>query len=205
MADHVQEANPSRHRHLHLPSRVMSSLNGARGSLRVKLLKGVFDPIDWFIHQLCSCKEVSSFAYLTGLSKMEIWPIESAGKKSIQDILNSFDKFVCTIPEKACMRCRAHLNSISINRIRNEIQSNFHGLCLDCMHNSSEGSDKAFIYYQNNLCKCYDRSCRLSHGQSSWYWSNMGKKEDMQAHQEQEKRAYESRRSFERFRFEYGG
>ncbi|KAF7941278.1 hypothetical protein BELL_0001g00280 [Botrytis elliptica] len=197
MADHIQEANPSRHRHLHLPSRVMGSLNGARGSLRVKLLKGVFGPLDWFIHQRCSCKEFSSFAYTTGLSKMEIWPIESAGKKSIQEILNSFDKFVCTIPERACMNCIAHLNSVAIKRIRNEIQSSFHGLCLDCMQNSSEGSDMAFVYYQNDLEKEYSGNCRICHGQSSWYWSNMGKKEDMQAHQEEKKRAYESRR----FRF----
>ncbi|TGO42215.1 hypothetical protein BHYA_0011g00490 [Botrytis hyacinthi] len=117
MADHIPEANPSRHRHLHLPSRVMGSLNSARGSLRVKLLKGVFDPIDWFIHQRCSCKELSSFTYITGLSKMKVWPIESASKKSIQEILDSFDKFVCIIPEKACMNCRAHLNSIAIKRI----------------------------------------------------------------------------------------
>ncbi|TEY24523.1 hypothetical protein BOTCAL_1382g00010 [Botryotinia calthae] len=144
MADHIQEANPSQHEHLHLPSRVLGSLNGARGSLRVKLLKGLFDPINWFIHRHCSCKEVSSYAYITGLSKMGIWPIESSNKKSIQDILNSFDKFVCKVPEKACMECRAHLNSIAINRIRIEIQFNFHGMCLDCMHNSSEGSDKAF-------------------------------------------------------------
>ncbi|KAF7957704.1 hypothetical protein EAE96_003274 [Botrytis aclada] len=201
MADHVQEANPSQHRHLHLPSRVMGSLNGARGSLRVKLLKDLFDPINWFIHQQCSCKEVSNFAYAVGLSKMEIWPIESAGKKGIQEILNSFDKFVCKIPEKACMRCRDHLNSIAVNRIRNEIQSSFHGLCLDCMHNSSEGSEMAFVYYENDLNKCYDEDCRISHGQSTWYWSNMGKKEDMQAHQEQKKRAYEDRQRFGPFRF----
>ncbi|KAF7955219.1 uncharacterized protein EAE97_000478 [Botrytis byssoidea] len=194
MADHIQEANPSRHRHLHLPSRVMGSLNSARGSLRVKLLKGVFDPLDWFIHQRCSCKELSSFAYITGLSKMKIWPIESANKKSIQEILDSFDKFVCVIPEKACMNCRVHLNSIAIKRIRNEIQSSFHGMCLDCMYKSSEGSDMAFVYYQSDLEKEYSMSCRIHHGQSSWYWSNMGKKEDMQAHQERKKRAYERRR-----------
>lgn len=175
-------------------TRPTGSLNGARGSLRVKLLKGVFDPIDWFIHRRCSCKELSSFAYITGLSKMKIWPIESASKKSIQEILDSFDKFVCIIPEKACLSCRTHLNSIAIKRIRNEIQSSFHGLCLDCMYKSSEGSDMAFVYYQRDLEKNYDMDCRIYHGQSSWYWSNMGKKEDMQAHQERKKRAYENRR-----------
>ncbi|KAJ8064677.1 hypothetical protein OCU04_006998 [Sclerotinia nivalis] len=196
MSHHVQEENPSRHRHLHLPHAVMGALNAARGSLHSKLLKGVFDPIDWFLDQKCSCRADSHFAYSSGLRKIGIWPIESCNKKSVQEILDSFDKFVCEIPKNACMECKSHLSSTTIAHIRNSVQSHFGGLCLDCMENSGEESEARFVYYRNDVKKAWDSVCRISHGQSSWYWSNMGKKEVMQAHQERKKRAYENRQRF---------
>ncbi|EDN90954.1 predicted protein [Sclerotinia sclerotiorum 1980 UF-70] len=80
------------------------ALNAARGSLHSKLLKGLFDPIDWFLSQQCQCMADSLFAYSSGLRKIGIWPIESCSKKSVQEILNNFDKFVCEVPKKCLLK-----------------------------------------------------------------------------------------------------
>jgi hypothetical protein len=77
-SEHITEDNPTAHRHLQLEGNVIGrlcsppivvasnvltintgSLNGARGSFRSKLIRGLFDPVDKFLHQDCDCKEES--------------------------------------------------------------------------------------------------------------------------------------------------
>jgi hypothetical protein len=93
MADHITEKNPTNNRKLHLDGNVVGksgpqgppfkcpntdkaikigSVNGARGSLRSKLLRGLFEPVSGFLGQIRDCKEESLFAYNMGLSKTGI-------------------------------------------------------------------------------------------------------------------------------------
>ncbi|KAI9649048.1 hypothetical protein NHQ30_001615 [Ciborinia camelliae] len=193
-SDHIQEDNPTQHRHLHLDHNVMGAVNGAKGNLHSKLIKGLFDPMSWFLKQRCKCKEASLFSYCDGLSKTGIWPLESHQKKSVQEVLDSFDKFVCEIPANTCLSCRQKLTPAFIEGgIRRTIQTHFEGLCLDCMYHSMPDSVERFAYFENDENKVWDADCRIKHGQPSWYWSHMGKKSEMQAHQRKKQRARDAR------------
>ncbi|KAH9216442.1 hypothetical protein DL95DRAFT_445422 [Leptodontidium sp. 2 PMI_412] len=71
-ADHVTEINPTGYRNLHLDGNVIGSINGARGPLRSKLIRGFFDPVNAFLKSKCDCKEKAFFAYNMGISKTGI-------------------------------------------------------------------------------------------------------------------------------------
>ncbi|KAF7874928.1 hypothetical protein EAF04_002102 [Stromatinia cepivora] len=132
-ADHIKDKNPTKHQRLHLEHTVISkfircycsnhyptqntdALNGAKGNLRCKILKGLFTPIDYFLQQTCKCRKDSLFEYCTGLSKTGIWPLESHMKKAAQTILDTFDDFECEIPEDACNLCTSRLRDSAIER-----------------------------------------------------------------------------------------
>ncbi|QSZ30748.1 hypothetical protein DSL72_000306 [Monilinia vaccinii-corymbosi] len=179
MSEHIQETNPTTHRHLHLANNVMGALNGARGNLHSKLIKGLFDPIDWFLKQMCKCKEALLFSSCKGLSKTGIWPLETHHKKNVQEILDSFDKFVCVIATNTCLSCRSKLSPSAIENVRISIQAQFGGLCLDCMDHSMPDSEERFAYFAHDIGKRWDTDCRITHGQPSWYWSHMGQRPDI--------------------------
>jgi hypothetical protein len=57
----------------------------------------------------------------------------------------------------------------------------FDGLCLDCMHRSKlqKGQDSRADteYWEHNVSKAgrWDTSCRITHNQSTWYVSWLGR------------------------------
>lgn len=161
----------------------LGSMNGARGSLRSKLLRGLFSPIESFLKQSCTCKEKSLFAYCIGLSKTGIWPLEDHHKKSVHDVLTSpgFTKFDCEVPEDACLTCRHKLSPGAIESVRRNLWTGYHGLCLDCI-DMTNSVDIDEDYWKNDIHKAWDTDCRISHGQPTWYFSFVGRKSEMKAH-----------------------
>ncbi|KAF7864262.1 uncharacterized protein EAF02_010230 [Botrytis sinoallii] len=184
-AEHIKDRNPTNHQHLHLDHTVINALNGAKGNLRCKILKGLFTPVGAFLGQRCECKKDSLYEYCTGLSLTGIWPLETHMKKSAQEILDTFDDFQCDIPENACNACRIRLSDSSIERTGEQIQEHFDGLCLDCMSISKpkDGKNVDAAYWQHDTLRQYSMGCRVQHGQPTWYWSFMGRRTQMQAHQ----------------------
>ena len=177
----------------------IGSLNGARGSLRSKLIRGLFDPVDKFLNNSCSCKEKSLYAYCKGLSKTGIWPLHSHHQKSVQQILDSpgFIKFDCKIPEGACSTCIIKIRSAAIEETRVKIETDFGGLCLDCMNKTNpKTGDVDSDYWRHNERRDWSADCRISHRQPTWYFSFMGRKADMKAHQLKLKQMRAARFSF---------
>lgn len=202
IADHIKDKNPTNHFHLHLDHTVISrfiqcfysnhklmnktdALNGAKGNLRCKILKGLFTPVGGFLDQKCTCRKDSLYEYCQGLSKTGIWPLESHMKKAAQTLLDTFGDFECETPDDACRECRSRLQDASIQRTRENVQNSFDGLCLDCMDNSKpkDGKNADNTYWQHDVLRQWSRGCRVEHDQPTWYWSFMGRRTQMQAHQ----------------------
>ncbi|KAK0124265.1 hypothetical protein ONS95_009238 [Cadophora gregata] len=173
-ADHVTEINPTEHRYLHLDGNVVGSINGARGTLRGKLIRGLFDPVSSFLNAKCDCKEKALFAYNMGIGKTGIWPLHEHHKKSIQEILDSkgFVKFECEVATDACVFCQAHCNPAVVHSLRHRISDHFEGLCLDCMKRTKGGSVDD-DYWEHDKDKEWSRNCSIAHGQPTWYFSFM--------------------------------
>lgn len=192
MASHITEKNPTKHHHHHLESNEIGSVNGAKGSLRSKMLRGLFDPVGDFLNQPfpCSCKEKSLFAYCKALSKTGIWPLQDHTKKAVKDILNSpgFLEFECKIPEGACRSSVSKLDATAIDTTRSKILDEFDGLCLDCMDRTKpKTGDIDKDYWTYDLWSDWSFDCHIAHGQPTWYFSFMGRKTLMKAHNEKKK------------------
>lgn len=59
----------------------------------------------------------------------------------------------------------------------------FHGLCMTCMADTEDiklGRDEDEEYWRHNEERDdYDVGCRVSHGQPTWYFSFMGRREKL--------------------------
>ncbi|PQE10016.1 BTB POZ fold protein [Rutstroemia sp. NJR-2017a BVV2] len=195
ISDQIIDRNFTAHSHLCLEHTIIGALNGAKGNLRCKVLKGLFAPIDQFLRRSCTCKEATLFAYCQGLSKTGIWPLEYHMKKPCQQILDSFKHFACDVTENTCDGCEYLLQDTSIHEIHKTIQEHFEGLCLDCMDLSKGTSEDTKKYLRRDVFREYDSECRVSHGQPTWYWSYMGRKTEMQAHQREKHKKWNGGRA----------
>jgi hypothetical protein len=160
-------------------------LNAARGSLRSKILRGLFEPISKFLAANCACKAESLLSYCTGISRSGIWS-DSHHKKSIREIIDhpSLVNFDCEIPPNACGGCKTRLAPVGIEKLRKEVKADFNGLCLDCMDRTKPKygtTDRD--YWEHDRIQDWSRGCRFRHGQTTWYFSYMGRREDMLGHQ----------------------
>jgi hypothetical protein len=97
MFNHLREQNPTDHAHLHLPVRVMACLNGAKGSLRITLGRGLWNPVKPLIdgNSTCSCKEKTFRDYTSKLYKCtRVFLFEDVYKrKSMNDVLDQLAAF----------------------------------------------------------------------------------------------------------------
>jgi len=150
------------------------SVNGARGSLRSELLRGLYSPLEGFHVQKCTCRKESHFAYHEGLLKTELLPLHDYYRKSIKQVLDSpgFINFGCEIPEGACYTCREKLSETAIKTTRQKLLNDFDGLCLDCIKMTKTG-DVDEDYWYHDFQQVWDNGCRIRHGQSTWYFSFM--------------------------------
>jgi len=180
-------------------------VNGIRSSLRNKLHANLYEPISRLLTVArCKSKKDNLWAYESALHESGIWPLESEGKdKSINELLRLlYDDFKYEDPHPngrcndrhECGHDFEHVVTSAINKARDQ----FNGLCLgisslpsfmrarsfadphklDCMRTSSiEAEDED---YWRHAEKGYYRSrgtCRVPHGQPTWYFSFMGRKE----------------------------
>ena len=56
--------------------------------MRGKIVAGLFDPLNEFCRAHCPGREASIAAYLEGVKRTAIWPIENQHRKANKDILN---------------------------------------------------------------------------------------------------------------------
>ncbi|PYH93999.1 hypothetical protein BO71DRAFT_450356 [Aspergillus ellipticus CBS 707.79] len=188
---HLVERNPVEVRQLHLPARVCQQLNASRGRLRTILHTSLFEAVASLVSiGDCPCKELAVFEYLRELKRIEVWPLEDVMKDaSISDILERLDDFdqknMRRLKDEefdgsrfcACSRSWA----VVVNQAKKRVAEYFDGLCLDCMDktkNLGEGGDQDddYWHYWKRYSR-YDSKCRIMHGQPTWYFSFMGRRE----------------------------
>ncbi|KAF7904327.1 hypothetical protein EAF00_001661 [Botryotinia globosa] len=89
------------------------------------------------------------------------------------------------MPENACHTCLFRLSDLSVGRTGLKVQEHFDGLCLDCMSISKpkNGKNVDAAYWMHDTLKQYSMGCRVQHDQPTRYWSFMGRRTQMQAHQ----------------------
>ncbi|KAI9373497.1 hypothetical protein BJX61DRAFT_533075 [Aspergillus egyptiacus] len=184
---HITEKNPTKELKLHLPPRTIQQLNAAaRGRRRNILHRGLFDYISGIINDAaCECKESI------------VWPLETNMKDaSIRDMterLHSFDgENMLPQPRgndengnkrkqipKLCGKC-GHDWEALVQRAATDVNRYFHGICLDCMNVRRclrEGRNPDHEYWLHDRQRMWDVSCRVRHGQPTWWVSFMGQRE----------------------------
>ena len=80
---------------------------------------------------------------------------------------------------KPCIRCNTAWDAI-VGRAANTVTKYFDGLCLDCMELSKDlrsDGDRDEDYWKHNDMKKWDTGCRVKHGEPTWYFSFMGRRE----------------------------
>lgn len=169
--------------------RVTEQLNAVRGSMRGKIIAGLFEPLNNFCPLKCDVHEKSIAAYLEGVKRTEIWPLQHQHHKSNKDVTDSagFLNWKCSTPTGACYTCQKQLGGAHIRKTRVDLMNYWEGLCLDCMDISQpKTGDSDTDYWLHNGLKEWSKGCNLSHGRNTWYFSFMGRPEIMTKFQEEQ-------------------
>lgn len=69
---------------------------------------------------------------------------------------------------------------------RVQMNDSFAGLCLDCITKTKFGCEDE-DYWNHCLDFEYDHGCTVTHGQPTWYFSYLGRPEDMKQYQKKKK------------------
>lgn len=111
-----------------------------------------------------------------------------AAKKSIDDLIDRLDKdFDYHAKDSACASCRMDFCS-HVENVADRVRRYFDGLCLDCLDRSKpKTGDRDNDYWHHNDLRDekWDHRCRIKHGEPTWYFSYMGRKEDMDRFQKE--------------------
>ncbi|KAL8828413.1 MAG: hypothetical protein Q9170_006612 [Blastenia crenularia] len=181
---HTMEVQPYDNLHLHLPSRVIQQLNAARGRLRTILDQRLFEVTATLFQADCRCKEKTLFGYEKALYDVHAWPLSSEVlRNTIRIVLDRLKQFRYRTAPGACQSCNRNYERI-VRQARENTETYFDGLCLDCLDRSkpkTENEDTDYWRHHTLQPGQWDAGCRVSHGQPSWYFSFMGRKEDRDA------------------------
>ena len=156
-------------------------LNAAKGRLRTILHRDLFEVTKGLFLARCSCKEKTLFGYEKALFVIRVWPLEAeALRNSIRTILDRLENFNFVATSGSCSNCTQDYNGVVKQALKRTLNS-FDGLCLDCMDKTKpKTKDEDHDYWQHNslIPGEWDSGCRIDHGQPSWYFSFMGRKEN---------------------------
>ncbi|KAI9038241.1 BTB/POZ domain-containing protein [Aspergillus affinis] len=186
---HISEVNPTTDFRMRLPSRVIQQLKTAKGRLRTILHRGLFELICEIVDTgKCSCKERTVFNFLAELRRIQAWPLEDTmAKTSIETMLKRLKRFGSSRmnahgPNTGMLLCKCSRNwgQVVYDTVR-RVRNYFDGLCLDCMKSSKDVKyrrDGDIEYWGHHMSrKKYDAHCRIKHGEPTWWFSFMGRRE----------------------------
>ncbi|CAG8090788.1 unnamed protein product, partial [Penicillium nalgiovense] len=166
---------------MHMPAIVMQQLNAARGRLRTILQRSLFEDVNVTIdHVRCACAAGHIFSYMRELHRIGVRPLDSdIHKNCVREILDRLaafdeDKMANRQPSmQKCSLCSRSWKPI-VQYARRQVESYFDGLCLDCMKNHPDEDSE---YWALGTRRVYDLTCRISHGEPTWYFSFMGRRD----------------------------
>ncbi|KAJ0418748.1 hypothetical protein BJY00DRAFT_175637 [Aspergillus carlsbadensis] len=181
---HISEHNPTKEDKLHLPPRVIQQLNNARGRLRHVLHTNLDKDIRSLLRRdSCTCRKETHYNYHRELDRIEVEPLAITTRSyTINRLLGRLEEFNATNVRPAnatvCVACDKNWGAIIRNAIA-EVTKYFDGLCLDCMNVSAlldHGRDPDHEYW-HPLRGLWDINCRIKHGDATYYFSCMGRRE----------------------------
>ena len=97
----------------------------------------------------------------------------------VNDILDALENFSYQPAVITCSWCIQDYTGMMDSAVK-KTRKYFDGLCLDCMDPSKpKTGDEDSDYWQHNELREgeWDSGCRVNHGQPTWYFSFMGRKE----------------------------
>lgn len=154
-------------------------LNAAKGRLRTVLHRGLYRPIEpLFKDASCLCRKETLYDYQSALHATGVWPLEELFIKTPMDqILSRLSMFKYVRTGAQCRTCGKDYE-MAVRLARRNTESYFEGLCLDCMNKERPkfGDDDEDYWHHNRMKDKWDESCRLTHGQPTWYFSFMGRR-----------------------------
>ncbi|KAJ8127152.1 hypothetical protein O1611_g6482 [Lasiodiplodia mahajangana] len=208
-AGHIENDNPTECTDQYMrgvPGRALVQLSAARGSQRGRLEKFLPRASAPCPDHEGECRDVMVFSHKKSLLKTGIKSLFSLAdrKRTLNELLDNLDEYEFSLVSirswhgqqsinpswstKLCKHCSHSLfptaKSLTsqVLRASKNVRKNFGGLCLDCMHKfKTEGDDGD--YFSHDQPGQHDHGCRVKHGQPTWYFSYMGRKELMLRHQ----------------------
>ena len=95
-------------------------------------------------------------------------------------ILDRLEKFSFEAKKNACRLCRKDYKKV-VKDAQIKTKNYLDGLCLDCMDESNPVTENADTDYwnHNTLAASNFVRCRSKHNEPTWYFSFMGRREDM--------------------------
>ncbi|KAL9085962.1 MAG: hypothetical protein Q9165_007324 [Trypethelium subeluteriae] len=139
-------------------------LNAAKGRVRTILHDGLFGACQSLLDQSCPCKEKVFFGYFKEMYDLEVLPFETTFKgTSVSDIIWRAKQFKWSPPQGSCSSCRRDYQHL-IEAATMKATRYFDGLHSD--------------YWMHNELKGWDKGCRVRHGEPSWYFPFMGRKDE---------------------------
>ncbi|RDW88201.1 hypothetical protein BP6252_00233 [Coleophoma cylindrospora] len=181
----VRDFNPTRHDDLHVEGRVLQQLNAVRGSVRRKIIGGLFNPLKDIRNCRCAKSKDAVCSYLDGIFLTNVWPLDNNGKISNKEIIDGpgIVDWKCELQEGACSICTDKLEGQHIKPLCRYVQNYWQGLCLDCMNITRPKTGNIHTdYWQHNALEDWDSKCRITHGRNTWYFSFMGRPEIMSSY-----------------------
>ncbi|KAI0477008.1 hypothetical protein F4859DRAFT_521578 [Xylaria cf. heliscus] len=203
-----------------VPDRVISQLSAARGSQRTRLEKWLPVVSAPCPGHKGECLDVMTFSHKSSLLDTGIKSLFSLADRTrtLNELLDNLDEYTFVLTKVSprgpdgrvqrvdpawstalCKTCVPNLN-YTAHELESEVLSasdrvrkNFDGLCLDCMHKFKTGDDDS-DYFAHDKPGNHDRGCRVRHGQPTWYFSYMGRKELMLRHQDKQAEERKKRR-----------
>lgn len=160
----------------------LEQLNAAKGRMRTVLHRKTFAPIKWLQKATCECRYKTQFEYIGALIKTGVWPLDDEWPKmEVNEVLDKLSTFSYKPAPSACKQYCQRSYEDEVGKTISYIRGYFDGLCLDCI---DKGNPKTWNhdtdYWNHDRLKKHewDKGCRVKHGEPTWWFSFLGRKED---------------------------
>lgn len=163
-------------------------LNAARGHLKTVLHKGLWQCMDVLLRARCFCKDATFFQYNLHLMLTGAWPLEQTWNSiPVGEILHRLDSFLYEPDVRDCRTCTGKSFTDLVDRATEGTRNHFDGLCLDCLNVSADRNTEKYYWEQDRKYQ-WSKNCRVTHQESSWYYSFCGREDSRRKYQKEKQR-----------------
>lgn len=162
---------------------IAEQMNAARGRLKTIIFHALYRPLEQLLIKNQACCDKTGSDYQRALLRTLAWPIERHGMaNSISTLLRRLGSFSYPTPMTDCRTCPMNFEWI-VKGVVKHTATYFDGMCIDCMNKSkakTQNEDTDYWLHRHLKQDEIVKGCRVeSHSQPTWYFSFMGRREDM--------------------------